>query len=422
VVKPKQQSRDPLHDHYALFRLLPDHALHRLQLPFTIGTTAEHDILLNRPHLPERLSLLVTSVKGGILVKDLPKGEELPGDELLRLGIMMLGAVRGTTAPPHSLLKEALVHENYWFNRLPWLLQRVLGLGLRTPLRHLMWLALGVLLVVGVPQVAPKSSTADLSRQPIALSFGAEDEKSYGMSTELGTAYKNGVTFSFVAPRGVAAKPVVISYQVQGLAHEKELEVLVNEHSVAVSTLKNQCLAAGCRESIPLVAGKMRPGKNLLFFRHHRPATPYVISSVAVKLMEPLSAHEKGKIDLWMSEARRFYQDRLIVPENLVSAMDKAKDARALALSRSGTAEQRVQIELFLEEAGRQFYHQVKEVERNLYLAQKMEKWDEAQSQLRLLKKYYPHPGDPNYQNIEKEMAKVQKTVEEEIAKTEKKK
>jgi hypothetical protein len=237
--------------------------------------------------------------------------------------------------------RELLAREAAFVGRLPGPLRG----ALLAPLPQVFRLAVvgGVVAALGLAgwrwsQRTP-DPVIDLSTTALPLSFDVLRGETLGANPAKATfrkGYEHGITFALDTPAGAETRPAVVAFSVAGLNIGKELELRVNDHSVFVSEAETACAQRVCDKTVRIDAGLLAAGTNELRFVHSDPASSYFVSSILVQSLRPLTSQDGEQLAHWLALASRAYDERQIVPENLLVAQQNVAAALKLARERVG--------------------------------------------------------------------------------------
>jgi hypothetical protein len=329
-------------DAYAVVRVRDDRAKHRLQLPIVIGASPLCDVFVNMADMPAA-AFTVEARGGSLVVHDVETDREAPLSVLEALGVRVSGPIHGTagTRGVTGHAKELLAREAAFVGRLPGPLRGLLLAPLPQAFRLTATVAVVAALGVAGWRWAqrPPEAAVDLSTAPIPLAFDAVRSETVGANPSSATfrkGYERGITFEVEAPAGIEGRPIMIGFAVAGLNIGKELELLVNDRPLFVSEAETACAQKVCEKTMRADPGLFVPGTNYVRFVHNEPQSSYFISNLLVRALRPLTPEDSEQLAHWLALGARAYDERKIVPENLLAAKKHVAAALKLARERTG--------------------------------------------------------------------------------------
>lgn len=312
---------------YARVRLAGERQVYRLPLPFTVGTSPLCDVIVNVYGLAP-VGRIVTAERGKISVQS-EQGSSLPMPSALSdLGIHVTGPIAhaGSGRAFKTRCLELAAWEHETFARAPDAVYRFAGGSWSQKKRLSVWGAgLCLVLATGVAGLMLPARVNDLSQQAIPLIAGQLHVETIG-SSKTRYGYERGATYAVTLPSTVTQ---LLSFEVGGLSDAEELTLLVNGHTAAVWHAEAECVESFCQKAVRLAAEVLLAGDNTLQFIH-RGDSPYLLRKVLVSPLPVLDAAELASVDTWLAAARRAYDDRHILADNLVDADRLLKRAAAL--------------------------------------------------------------------------------------------
>jgi tetratricopeptide (TPR) repeat protein len=385
---------------YALVRAPGFTGTARLPLPFTIGASSACDVIINSEAVAPA-AILVTGPVGrrsaGLALYDV-SGSAVgkPGTtaRAARYGISIAGPVYG--APEASSLtrlgREALAREAAVFSRFSPGLRRLAGGKLPQPLR------LGLWAVAAAARVAlPFAATSDFGRQAEDLSGHEIALKAFDVNPErIGATpdfpdLRKGFTAVFDdAKRLKPGTDLILRFNANGLDNLGELQLAMNGVEVFSSAADPGCIDAFCEQRVRIPAKAIKEGKNVLKATHSPEDSSYLVKDVQLRALLELTPARRAAVDRLWASARRAYDERGIVPENLLAARSELAKLDQLLLESSGMEETAVQALVLKGAIEKEFERLTADLEFKADQAAQLGKYEHAQDLLRRLLSLYP--------------------------------
>ncbi len=338
-----QEQPSPDHPSYALVTVRGSAARHRVSLPVKIGTSGASDVIVNVEALADHAYTLSSRDRKLCLVRE-PSGEMVDLSTLRHLGLAVQGPIRfvdGDKRKTTRLVVEALSNEQAWFQKLPSAARRWLGGNLPQRARLALW-GLAVIGLAAFALHGKDEVTNDLSAEPLSLKFDTVRSESVGANPknpDFAKGYENGVTFVVDLPKTAKGQTLLLSFGAAGLNIGKELALEVNGHKVFESEAEAECAQDFCDKSVRLGTKVLKTGKNKLHFAHNQVESSYFVSHLHLRTLPVLKELEAEQMQRWFELAQRSYDERGIVPENLVTAKGYVQKVSKMAGERDGPLE-----------------------------------------------------------------------------------
>jgi hypothetical protein len=367
----------------------------RLQLPATIGSNADDDIILNAASL-DASAYLLSAAADELVFTHLATNQRTDGEQFKKFGLELAGPIFGQATKGRSLrqkIRELLSLEKSWTKNRSKLFQKILLVNCSQSLRFLSFSAMVALsgyFLFGYPANPPQ----DLSKEPVVLTFDALFSETIGASKKR-FGYENGITLALDAPESVRKQSTLLSLDAGGLNFGEELKFVVKDKVVFATEADPNCSEEICTLQIPLALGVIAPGLNVITILHEPRESSYLIKNIHLLPTPVITELEIEKIEHLYTLAQRAYEDRELVPENLVSSQYDLKKALALLDSRQRskglTEELRNKIIVLAHESFAKDFWSKAEV------ATKLQNYQEAEKQLALLQRLFPDPLSEQY-------------------------
>lgn len=388
---------------YALVSTRGSKQSHRVSLPARIGVTGDNDVIVNVQALADHAFTL--SVAGGKLVLSKgAKGEAVGLHTLKNLGLVARGPIKGGAQGRRAvrLAREVLGREKAWFQGLPLVAQRWLGGGLPQGLRLAAWTsavaALGALVLI-----APETKIPDLSKEPVEFAFDTVKGDTFGANpknADFPRGYEKGITFEVEVPKEQKGHPLVLSFRVAGLNIGKEIQLKVNGKQVYESAAETDCAQDVCAKSVRIDGALVKGGLNKLFFQHNEPQSSYFVAKLHLRPLPALNDLEREQLDHWLELAQRAYDERSIVPENLVTAKTYVAKLDKLASERDGVGEIAAKAQILAGEVDKAFAATVQEYWTAYATADKLGNKLDTEQALNQLLKLYPDARSEEHADV----------------------
>jgi hypothetical protein len=389
---------------YALVTTRGSKQAHRVALPARIGVTGKNDIIVNAQSLADH-AFTLTSSKGGLVLLREPKGEAINLGALKNLGLSAKGPIRGDAVQGGGagrFVREALGREKAWFDGLPGVARRWLGGFLPQPVRLGVWTS-GVAAVLALALAAPEQTYRDLSREPLVLKFDTVRSETVGANPknlDFVRGYENGVTFEVEVPEANEGHPLLLSFGLAGLNIGKELQLRFNGKQIFESDAEAECAQDFCAKSVRVDGRNVKAGTNVIEFKHKAKESSYFIAKMHVRPLPPLTELEIQQLAHWLGLAQRAYDERGIVPENLVSAKNYVSKLTKLASERDSASEAAAKAKILEGEIDKAFAQTVDEYWTAYKFAEKLGNKLDMEQALHQLLKLHPNPKSEEHADI----------------------
>jgi len=406
----QQTTQELPNQSYALVRA--NKQWHRLTLPLTIGRHG--DIMVNAMTLPEIAFKLDVSAED-LQLYHYQSQKVVSLDRIEPLGLMAWGPYPvidndGSFKTSVSIaLKELSAKEDFALGSMPHWLRRISGCGLTYGRR---WFArMGVmttfiaLLALGTQ---PKSMP-DLSTVPFTLTFGTVHSTPIGASPSR-PGYEQGILFQIDAPEDSHSHQHLLSFKGAGLNIDNEVELVLNDGSIFHSNADANCITSFCDYTIPLAAGLVKSGLNNLKLVHNPAVSAYFLSDLHLSKLDKTKPIELQQVQRWIQIAERHYNEREIVAENIVIAidqLDKALEFLQTRESEPSTRDLTLRASVLKKEAQEAFAALVTDLWNRVKVNQKLEKNHKATKLLELLLRLYPNPTDSEHMRIKQNLTQI---------------
>lgn len=397
-----------LEERYLLFRLRGQRGLKRRTLPLTVGTAGECDVVLHAASSAPLAYVVHSDQAGRLVCYNVKTAAAEPTSAIKDFGIEILGVGRGT-APAQGAMRtsvgEALQREAAWFagvERLPPRLKRLLGERLPQPLRLGAWAAGLALLGAGVVWMSGEPTYPDLSKAPLTMTFGTPRLEIVGASATR-HGYERGATIKFEAPKKVATASTLLSFKSMALNKPKELKLYVNGQEVYVSNVDPACVSSECVKQVQVPKGVVKPGNNVLELKHDPAAGSYMVQAILIEPLPAISLEERELVDRWTQLARRFYDERGIVTDNLLQArihVEKTIDLLGRRSPGEDTEGRLAAARVLKQEIDVELERAIKDAWADVGVHERLGRPEEASKALGILLRLYPDPSSPEHQTV----------------------
>lgn len=401
--KMSKQSQNQTPAAYALISARGSGKGHRVALPARIGASGASDIIVNVQALPDH-AFTLTAGKGGLVLVREPNGQPVSLGMLKNLGLSAKGPIRGSAEVGGTgrLIREALGKEQAWFANLPTAARRwTLGF-LPQPLRLLAW---GGLLAGAVTLAAVQEERAptDLSEIAVELKFDTVKSDTLGANPknpDFMKGYENGVTFAVDVPKAQQGKALLLTFDLAGLNIGKELTLGFNGKGIYQTAAESACAQDVCAKSIRVDGKHVKSGENLIRFVHNNPESSYFVGKVHLRPLPGLSDLESQQLDHWYTLAQRAYEERGIVPENLVTAKTHVGKLTKLASERDGVSQILPKAKILEQEIDKAFAATTGELWTAYGFAEKLGNKADMEAALNQLLKLHPNARSEEHADI----------------------
>ncbi len=396
---------------YALVSTRGSKLGHRVSLPARIGVSGKNDIIVNVQTLADH-AFTLTAANGKLVLVREPKGEPVDLHTLKNLGLVAKGPIRGDAVEQGGFARaarEALGREKAWFQGLPRMAQKALLGMLPQHLRLAGWAAAVSGLVV-LALAAPEQTAVDLSQQPLELVFDTVKNDTLGAnpkSSDFVRGYENGITFHVDVPKEHKGHPLVFNFRIAGLNIGKELLLKVNGKAVYETAAESDCAQDVCAKSVRIDGKLVKAGTNVLQFKHNEPQSSYFLAKLHVRPLPALTELEREQLEHWYDLAQRAYDERNIVPENLVTAKSYVGKLTKLASERDGVPEVAAKAQILEAEVDRSFAATVQEYWTAHALAEKLGNKADMEAALNQLLKLFPNTRSEEHADVMEKMQEL---------------
>lgn len=396
---PVQTTPIELENAYLLFRLRGQRRLRRLTLPVTVGSHGACDLIVNFT-TPLPLAYVLRSQEERLQCFGVRAKAPQPTDALAALGIQILGRAAGEAPKKLSLtqrLNEFYLIEAAFFAAQSVRIQRVLGGRWPQKRRLFVWASLLSLALLAVVQLLREPTYADLSSTPLTLIFGTPRTEIIGASPQR-HGYERGALIDFEGPKNIAAQATLLTLKATALNLPGELTLLLNGRTIFASDVDAACIDTICTKQIAVPAGVVQPGHNRLQMVHSTTKSSYMAQGLLLQPLPTLSAEEREHAKRWIELARRFYDERGIVTDNLLAARIHVGRAQDLLARRTETDSLSAPLKVLHDEIESAFKEAVRDAWAEADLNERLVKPQELQRSLEALIRLFPNPASREHQ------------------------
>lgn len=299
----------------------------RLSLPVAIGSSRLCDVIVNSTALPAVSLVLDAGEDGQLAITDARRGTLAGDDRLAALGLTVIGPLAGQpdAGSKRQDLAETLLAERGRFARLPGGVRTLLGGFLPQKVRLGAWLAVPVVGIIALASLTREAPVVveDLSAKKNALTPGGIVAGSVGAVPGY-PAFRKGFTFAFTPNEALpAGSEGVLYFDVKDADEKGELEVYVNERKLWTSTALPECVNTFCRTIIAVPAGLIVAGENVIRAQHQPEGSSYLLKNILLTAAAVPTPERKAQISMVYQRAKRAYDERAIVLQNLVTAREE---------------------------------------------------------------------------------------------------
>lgn len=397
-----------LEGRYLLFRMRGERGVQRRTLPLTIGAGGECDVIVNTASAAPLAYVVHTDAAGRLACYNVKSGEHQPVDAVRAFGLQIIGSGKGAAPAKTGLpggVAEALQREAAWFDRLETpspKLKRLLGASLPQPLRLGAWGLAAAALAALLVWANGEPSHPDLSTTPLTMTFGSPRLEIIGASP-VRHGYERGATLTFDAPKSAGTQSALLSFKTMALNKPKELSLRLNGRDIYASEVDPACIDAQCVKQIQVPKGAVLAGKNVLQVIHDQSAGSYMMQAILIEPLPAMSLEERELADRWMQLARRFYDERGIVTDNLLAArihIEKTIDLLGRRAVSNETEGRLAVAKVLQQEIAGELDQAIKDAWADVGVNERLGRPDEATKSLNVLLRLYPNPSSPEHQAV----------------------
>lgn len=219
--------------------------------------------------------------------------------------------------------------------------------------------------------------------------------------------YEKGATFMFELPKGGIKDHVLLSFVTTGINYPQELRMTLNEHQIFVSDVESGCVAAECEKQVHIPMNLLRGGANVLKIIHRPIESGYMVRGIHVRKVPPLTEMEREHVRVWLILAQRLYDERGVVPENLVNAKHHVAKALHLLGNRIGDSALLNKGRVLAQEIDQEFKDQARQLWSSAQVQIRLQRFDSAAKPLQILLKMYPDPTTKEHQEVKERLQQL---------------
>jgi hypothetical protein len=326
---------------------------------------------------------------------------------LSRFGIQVSGPLQAKDEflNTKSKPREWFAKEDLWFDRLPTVFGSIVGGFLPQKARYGCWVAIAIL-TMGFAAIPDQKSEIDLSTTPITLEMGKISSEIIGFTIQR-QGYETGALLNIDVSPQEAKQAHLMQFRTAKLDAKNEIKMFVNKHEIFASEAMPNCLKRFCNVVFRINRGVLITGTNQIKIVHQDPRSFYIIGDMLVRSLPPISQEEIKRVERWEAVANRAYNERDIVPENLVRVRRDLEQALDFLNTRDGAENLRSRIEAFQSEAKAAFEREAKERWSRIEVSQKLRNLDDTIFHLQKLMALYPDTSSEEHRKIQKRMQQV---------------
>jgi len=368
--------------------------VHRLPLPLVVGSANDCDVIVNAPSLAGHAYTLRPEGRS-FAVESATLGRDVPAHALNQLGLEVVAVAHGDADKTgmRRAASEKLAREAVIVQKLPAPL-KVLALGfLPQRARLAVWGAAAAgLLALGL-MPAPEEAPIDNSGVPVTLAWDTIRPKAIGANPASATfpkGYEHGITFAVDAPEVASGEAALLTFLAAGLNVGGEVEIDVNGTLVYTSDADRACATDACAKAVRLPKGLITAGANVVRVVHKEPKSAYLLADIHLRSTPAATQAEVEQAELWLSLAQRAFDERNIMPENLITARKNAEAVVKLAKQKEGVEGPAAKAEALLVEVEKDFAAVTAKIWNDVAIAERINKLDDAEKSLDQLLRLYP--------------------------------
>ena len=376
---------------------------HRVPLPFVVGGSEWCDIIVNSDAVADQAYRVMTD-GNSLNCQHVQSGEAIDLDKLTRLGLQVTGPLTASDASLSRVAKiaDSLARERLWFARLPtYLSAPALGF-LPQKIRFATWAA--AIALFGLASSDNQANAhLDLSKRPIEIVQDKVSSDVIGWTIKR-RGYEKGATVVVRLDDDAASKSHLVSFRAAKFDVGGEVKFRVGDQTVYESPAMPNCIKKFCPVSFRVPAGVFRAGRNTVQITHDEQADFYIIGNLLIRSLPPIKPAEIKRVERWEELANRAYNERDIVPKNLVEVKRGLDQALDFLDRRAGADDLRARITAFREEAESAFAKEVADRWARVEVNQKLKKIDIAEFHLKTLMELHPDTSSAQHRLIQKRL------------------
>lgn len=328
---------DDLEPSWAMVRTNQKSHWTTLKLPLTIGHHVDNDIFVNAPTM-RHVSKILVNAHGVLTLVDAQTQNKSDLGGLSLFGLEVLGPFTKNPDTLSSLGRQAELalrkEQAAYLQRYPKLLRNILPAAQKL---RLLTIAASALVCVGFIQLADSDSNraADLSAKARAAAIGNVTELRIH-SAGAGSSYAKGATISFGGASENEALPYALTMSLAGLDITNELSIHLNGTLIGQTAASLSCIDAYCQREFGIDRALLRKDHNVLQIVHNNPESSYTLKNVFLRAMEPASDEDRELATQLLTSADRYYEERLLLVQNIRTAMDAIEKVETILSTRTG--------------------------------------------------------------------------------------
>lgn len=383
---------------------------HRLALPVTIGSSRLCDIIVNSSTMPGLSLVLHASAEGQLVLTDIPRGHAVSLERLEALSLTATGPIAGQpVSSPKQRITELAVAEKMRFRRLPREVQTVLGGFLPQKMRLTVWAALPllVLLAIMVGSGNDAAAPSDSSNKKLPLVPGTLITGSIG-AVKGYPAYRKGFTFAFTPNATLASgSDAVLYFDGKDLDENAELKISVNGQELWTSTASPECINAFCKTSIAIPGKLIAAGENIISAVHAPENSSYLLKNLLLTASGVPTAERRAQIAMVYARAKRAFDERAIVLQNLLTAKDELERLDSLLIGAKDVDSIRGDSQLLRKATDEALEKIAADLSFNGERAAQLGHYDQSEKIFKELLTLFPQPDDKTRLNLEKRLREI---------------
>lgn len=396
----------PAHYEYSVAYSQWSRESRRIPLPALVGSDPACDIIINA-HAVDARAYAIHRQGKALQIVHLKSGKQVGPEALQRFGIQVSSPLRSPnkTLRGGSTWRELVAKEDLWLSRQPRWLRLGLGGAMQQHRRFAIWGLIAS--VVMVSTLAPSTTDAiDYSKTPIAIQMDHVSSAIIGVTTQR-AGYENGALLTVVANADQARLAHLLSFRAAKLDMGKELRIFTTAGLVYESEAMPNCIKQFCEIKVRIPAGFLQEGNNEIQLVHDPAGEFYIIGDILLRPLPKITPDEIIRVKRWEKIANRAYNERKIVPENLVQVKRELDQAIDFLDTRAGGDTIRARIEAFRSEAEDAFRSEVKDRWAKVDINQKLKNFESAQFHLDRLRGLFPDTSSKEHQAVQNRISRI---------------
>ncbi len=384
-----------------------------LPLPLALGADRNCDIIINAPAMRD-VSRLVVSDGEELQVLDAMTGDSADLDFLKIARISLLGPFPENPRRMSWLKRTAamlLAREKAIFAQLRLPALKKLLPRRQTPRLSFLLLFTVIFSTALVYDPTPAKINKDLSGQAIDIAYNTINQLNVS-SDGSGAPYARGASFRLILPQHGADAQHTLSLTLQGLDVGHEFGIVLNQKFLGETQALMDCVDRSCTVDFAIPSEVLKAGANILALQHRDSSSSFRLSQVFVRAMEPAQPEDFERFERLYAAASRYYEERMLLPQNIRMAKDILLEASQLLDTKLGFTSENSRHKMLHNEIDQAFEETSRNLQFNVKKSLQIRDYQAALAAVRDLLKLYPLPSSEENQQLHEVRKQIESKLE----------